>query len=132
MKLTKGEQAWSYLHAFDLAKGFQTALESSSIEGIVNVGNPKTINLKEAVLEIAENLDAKNLLDFGAVEYRPDQVMNLKPLCEKLTQAGWKPQISFENGISQTISWLKREPSNEIKLNSGEVINVNLPVRPRI
>jgi nucleoside-diphosphate-sugar epimerase len=131
MKLTKGEQAWSYLHAFDLAKGFQTVLESSSIEGIVNVGNPQTINLKEAVLEIAGNLGAKNLLDFGAVEYRPDQVMKLKPLCEKLTRAGWSPQISFENGISQTISWLKREPSNEIKLDSGEVIEVNLPLRPR-
>jgi nucleoside-diphosphate-sugar epimerase len=130
MKLTKGEQEWSYLHAFDLARGFQVALESTSVEGIVNVGNPETINLKEAVLEISKNLNAQNLLEFGAVEYRPDQVMKLKPICEKLTEAGWKPQISFQNGISQTISWLTHKPSNEVKLNSGDVAKFNLPARP--
>jgi nucleoside-diphosphate-sugar epimerase len=130
MKLTKGEQEWSYLHAFDLARGFQVALESTSVEGIVNVGNPETINLKDAVLEISKNLNAQNLLEFGAVEYRPDQVMKLKPICEKLTEAGWKPQISFQNGISQTISWLTHKPSNEIKLNSGDVAKFNLPARP--
>jgi nucleoside-diphosphate-sugar epimerase len=130
MKLTKGEQEWSYLHAFDLARGFQVALESTTVAGIVNVGNPETINLKEAVLEISKNLNAQNLLKFGAVEYRPDQVMKLKPICEKLTEAGWKPQISFQNGISQTISWLTRKPSNEVKLNSGDIANFNLPARP--
>jgi nucleoside-diphosphate-sugar epimerase len=130
MKLTKGEQEWSYLHAFDLARGFQAAIENTSVEGIVNIGNPETINLKEAVVEISKNLDAQYLLEFGAVEYRPDQVMKLKPLCEKLTQVGWKPQISFQNGISQTIAWLTHKPSNEVNLNSGDVMNFNLPARP--
>lgn len=130
MKLTKGEQEWSYLHAIDLARGFQAALENTSVEGIVHIGNPETINLKDAVLEISQNLNAQNLLEFGAVEYRPDQVMKLKPVCEKLTQAGWNPQISFQNGISQTIAWLTHQPSNDIKLNSGDVVSFNLPARP--
>ena len=130
MKLTKGEQEWSYLHAFDLARGFQAAIENTSVEGIVNIGNTETINLKEAVVEISKNLDAQNLLEFGAVEYRPDQVMKLKPLCEKLTQVGWKPQISFQNGISQTIAWLTHKPSNEVNLNSGDIMNFNFPARP--
>ena len=130
MKLTKGEQEWSYLHAFDLAKGFQAVLENSAIEGIVNVGNTHTINLKEAILKIAQNLEGQQLLEFGAVEYRPDQVMKLKPLCEKLSQAGWSPQISFKDGIAQTIAWLKRESSNQLKMISGETVNFNLPLRP--
>ena len=130
MKLTNGEQEWSYLHAFDLAKGFQTVLENSTMEGIVNVGNPRTINLKEAIVEIAQNLGGQELLEFGAVEYRPDQVMKLKPLCEKLSQAGWSPQVTFKDGIAQTISWLKRESSNQVKVISGEVADFNLPLRP--
>jgi nucleoside-diphosphate-sugar epimerase len=130
MKLTKGEQEWSYLHAFDLARGFQVAIENTLLKGIVNVGNPETINLKAAVVEISKNLNAQKLLEFGAVEYRPDQVMKLKPLCEKLTQAGWSPQISFQNGISQTIAWLTYKPSNEVKDKSGEIINFDLPARP--
>ena len=130
MKLTKGEQEWSYLHAFDLAKAFQIVLENSSIEGVVNVGNPQTINLKEAIVEIAQNLEGQQLLEFGAVDYRPDQVMKLKPLCEKLSQAGWSPQVTFKDGIAQTISWLKRESSNQLKMISGEVADFNLPIRP--
>lgn len=130
MKLTKGEQEWSYLHAFDLARGFQVAIEETLVEGTVNVGNPETINLKTAVVEISKNLNAQNLLEFGAVEYRPDQVMKLKPLCEKLSRAGWSPQISFQNGISQTIAWLTHKPSNEVKDKSGEIINFDLPARP--
>jgi nucleoside-diphosphate-sugar epimerase len=130
MKLTKGEQEWSYLHAYDLARGFQMALENESIEGIVNVGNPETINLKSAVMEISKNLNAQNLLEFGAIEYREDQVMKLKPLCEKLTKAGWKPQISFKNGISQTIAWLTHKAANEVKLDSNKIEIFNLPLRP--
>ena len=130
MKLTKGEQEWSYLHAFDLAKGFQTVLENNSIGGIINVGNPHTINLKEAIVEIAQILECQQLLEFGAVDYRPDQVMKLKPLCEKLSQAGWSPQVSFKDGIEQTITWLKRDPSNQVKMISGDIANFSLPLRP--
>lgn len=130
MKLTKGEQEWSYLHSFDLAKGFQKVLENSLIEGIVNIGNPHTIVLKDAILEIAQNLQGQELLEFGAVDYRPDQVMKLEPLCEKLSQAGWGPQITFKDGIAQTIAWLKRESSNQVKMISGEVADFNLPIRP--
>ncbi len=129
MKLTKGEQEWSYLHAYDLAQGFLVALENSSVEGTVNIGNPETINLKDAVLEVSQILNAENLLEFGAIEYRSDQVMKLKPLCEKLTRVGWKPKISFHEGVSQTIAWLTKEPSNEIRLSSNEIVKFNLPSR---
>ncbi len=130
MKLTKGEQQWSYLHAFDLAMAFKTVIDASEISGIVNVGNPKTIILKEAVVSIASKLGAQELLEFGAVEYREDQVMKLQPLCEKLTRSGWRPQIGFEAGISQTINWLGRENSDSLELIDGETINFNLPSRP--
>ena len=130
MKLTKGEQEWSYLHAFDLAMAFKVAIENTNIVGIVNVGNPSTINLKDAVVSIASKLGSLNMLEFGAIEYRVDQVMKLQPLCEKLTKAGWKPQITFEDGISQTIKWLSREDANSLKFSNGLTGTFNLPIRP--
>ena len=129
MKLTKGEQEWSYLHAYDLAQGFLAVLENPSVKGTVNIGNPETIKVKDAVLEVSQILNAENLLEFGAIEYRSDQVMKLKPLCEKLTRVGWKPKISFHEGVSQTIAWLIKEPSNEIRLSSNEIVKFNLPSR---
>lgn len=130
MKLTKGEQEWSYLHAYDLALAFKAAIDAPEVVGTVNVGNPTTINLKDAVVSIADEVGGQDLLEFGAVAYRDDQVMKLQPLCEQLTKIGWKPQVDFEDGVSQTIKWLTRQNSNSLLLLNGESARFNLPVRP--
>ncbi len=130
MDLTKGEQEWSYLHAYDLATAFKTVIENDKISGIVNVGNPNTIVLRNAILEVATQLNAAELLNFGALEYQHDQVMKLKPLCEKLTKSDWKPEISFSEGIFQTISWLMRREVTPLKRASGTQITFDLPTRP--
>lgn len=129
MDLTVGEQEWSYLHAFDLARAFETVIESESTAGIVNVGNPQTVILKEAVHIIANQLGAKDLLGFGNLAYRPDQVMKLEPACESLTAIGWKPIVSFENGIAQTIQWRQRTLLDPLRCEDGQEVVFNLPSR---
>ena len=129
MDLTKGEQEWSYLHAFDLARAFKAVIENESISGIVNVGNPKTVVLKDAIEMIAEKLGAKGLLGFGKLAYRPDQVMKLEPACESLTAIGWRPIVSFENGVAQTIQWRHREVVDPLQCVDGQDIVFNLPSR---
>jgi dTDP-glucose 4,6-dehydratase len=128
--LTKGEQEWSYLHAYDLASAFQTVIRETRISGIVNVGNPQTISIHDAASTIGKILEKKELLKFGALEYRPDQVMRLQPLCETLTKSGWRPQISFEQGIRQTIDWFQRKDLQPIITESGQSLDFKLPVRP--
>ena len=129
MELTKGEQEWSYLHAFDLARGFKAVIESESISGVVSVGNPQTVVLKDAINIIAEQLGAKGLLGFGKITYRPDQVMKLEPACESLTAIGWKPVVSFENGVKQTIQWRHRLKETPLHCQDGQDIIFNLPPR---
>ena len=130
MKLTKGEQVWSYLHAYDLARAFATVIKKSEINGIVNVGNPETISIHDAASTIGRILQKESLLDFGAIDYRQDQVMRLQPLCETLTSAGWQPQISFIEGITQTIDWLKRNDLAPVRTIDGRMLSFTLPVRP--
>jgi nucleoside-diphosphate-sugar epimerase len=130
MALTKGEQQWSYLHAYDAASAFQTAIRERRINGIVNVGNPQTISIRNAASAIGKILEKEELLEFGALDYLPDQVMRLQPLCETLTKAGWRPQISFEQGIRQTIDWLQRKDLQPIITQSGQSLDFKLPVRP--
>ena len=130
MKLTKGEQVWSYLHAYDLARAFATVIKKSEINGIVNVGNPETISIHDAASTIGRILQKESLLDFGAIDYRQDQVMRLQPLCETLTSVGWQPQISFIEGITQTIDWLKRNDLAPVRTIDGRMLSFTLPVRP--
>ena len=129
LKMTKGEQEWSYLHAYDLALAFATVINNPSVRGIVNIGNPQVISIRDVALTIGQFLGKERFLEIGALDYRVDQVMKLKPLCETLTINGWYPKISFEEGIKQTIDWLQRKNLSEIKTISGEKVAMNLPVR---
>lgn len=127
--LTKGEQEWSYLHAYDLASAFRKVIFEPSLKGIVNVGNPQTISVHKVASIIGEILEKKELLLFGALDYRSDQVMRLEPLCEKLTNAGWFPQISFDEGIRQTVDWLQNKQTNSLKTLDGKTLDFKLPSR---
>lgn len=127
--LTKGEQQWSYLHAYDLASAFRTVIEKPGLKGVVNVGNPQTISVHEVASIIGEILDKKEFLRFGALDYRSDQVMRLEPLCETLTDVGWCPQISFDEGIRQTIDWLQKKPLKSLQTLDGKTLDFKLPLR---
>ena len=129
MELTKGEQEWSYLHAFDLARAFEAIVTHHGAIGTVNVGNPQTIILKDAVTKIARILGAEELLNFGAIAYREDQVMRLRPACETLSSIGWKPIVSFDSGAAQTIAWLKGQSAGELECLDGEIATFELPAR---
>ncbi len=132
MELTKCEQEWSYLHAFDLARAFQAVIESGTISDIVNVGNPHTLILKNVVNKIADELGAEKLLDIGALPYRPDQVMKLEPMCESLTAIGWEPVVAFDDGIKQTIDWLLHKELEPLHCEDGAEVVFNLPSRRKI
>jgi nucleoside-diphosphate-sugar epimerase len=129
MDLTKGEQEWSYLHAYDLARAFGAVVDNPAVAGVVNVGNPQTIILKDAVTKIAQALSAEKLLNFGAIAYREDQVMKLQPTCETLISIGWKPVVSFDSGVAQTIDWLKGQSADELVCLNGEKTTFELPAR---
>lgn len=127
--LTLGEQEWSYLHAFDLARAFKTVMENETISGIVNVGNPATLTIRSAAELISSYFDAQSLLKFGAIPYRPDQVMRLKPACETLIAAGWYPQVEFKNGITETIDWLLKKQERPLVTGESSREFFNLPIR---
>ncbi len=130
VRMTKGEQQWSYLHAYDLANAFAKVISETSIDGIVNVGNPQTISIHEVGSTIGKILDREHLIDFGALAYRIDQVMRLQPKCETLIKSGWYPEIPFLDGIKQTIDWLQRKSLTNIITKNGTPLIFDLPERP--
>ena len=126
MDLTPGDQIWSYLHAYDLAKAVERIIVDQEISGIVNAGNPNTIKIKEVVSEISSILEKRNLLNFGAIPYREDQVMTLIPKCEKLLKSGWQPKVDFHDGLIHLINWFKGNNSY-LKFNDGSYLDLNVP-----
>ena len=116
MDLTEGEQEWSYLYISDLADAVLTCV-SHRLVGIINCGNPESVTIRSVVLKIAELLNGGDLLNFGAIPYRDDQVMFMSPVCESLTIAGWKPRVNIDDGIYEVIQWLSGEETFALTAN---------------
>ena len=126
---TLGEQKWSFLHAYDFAKAVEYLISAPTDNKIFNIGNPEVVQIRRVLDLIQDKLGKKDLINFGALNYREDQVMRLEPLCEGLMKLGWKPKISISAGLDQTISWYLGEQASDLQLDYGEVFKTTLPRR---
>lgn len=125
--LTKGEQEWSFLHAYDFARAICTLISQEQLSGIVNLGNSSTTQISQVANFIGESMKKVNLLDFDSLPYRTDQVMRLFPSTQKLQAFGWFPEIELENGISHLINWMSGTRNPDLIGLDGQVIPLNLP-----
>lgn len=106
MNLTKGEQEWDYLHVSDAAKAVVAVLEAQTSGGVYNLGSGKTIKIRDVVNMIANYLGYEKKIEFGQVEYRPDQVMHLQADVRKLhSETSWIPKIDFQRGLAETVDF---------------------------
>lgn len=122
--LTEGFQEWNYLHALDVAEAFKL-LSTKGESGVYNIGHTVNNSIKETCEEIALIMGKdSNLLKFGGIPMRPDQVLKLWVSTAKLQALGWKPMVNLKQGLIHTVNWICTDEIIEIKLQDGS--NVNL------
>jgi len=103
-----GKQQRNWLHVEDNCRGILAVLERGRIGDVYNIGG----------LDIIENLTmAKGLLRTMAkpetllsyVKDRPGHDRRYALKCEKMArELGWKPAISLDEGLRQTIDWYRK------------------------
>jgi UDP-glucose 4-epimerase len=109
-KLTAAEQFWDYIYVEDVANAIISVINTESAQGIFNLGSGQAYKLKNIIEKIRDVIDPRLVLEFGALEYRPDQVMFLQADISKLTKAtGWLPKSNIDLAIKETVSWYIRE-----------------------
>ena len=107
--MTPGEQMRDYIYINDLIDAYiLTAVVplKNKVETI-NIGSGKGITMKDFALMISKHIDVSNdLLQFGAVPYRPDEMMYLVANIDKAKSLlGWEPKVPIEKGLEHTIKW---------------------------
>ena len=112
-EMTLGEQEWSYLHVLDAASAFQAIVEVEWASKIINVGNPATQRIQDLALMVGAEIGAAELINFGAIPYRKDQVMELRPVVQTLSQLNWSPKIEIQKGVRGLITELSGESVNQ-------------------
>ena len=106
--LTRCEQEWEYLNCKDAAKAFWLLGNKGINQTIYNIGSGNPRVLLEYVKELRDCIDNAIPLGIGEKEYSTNQVMSLYADISALERdTGFKPEITFAQGIQETIEWYK-------------------------
>ena len=111
--LTRGEQRRDFIYIDDVVAAFLAILDA--LPGLdrglhrYEVGAGATVSIR-AFVELARDLAGahKTFLDFGALPYRPHEVMESHVALAALEALGWRAQVPLEEGLRRTIAAERR------------------------
>jgi nucleoside-diphosphate-sugar epimerase len=107
VKTTKGEQIRDFLHIADVASAIWSIV-SSNLSGVINIGSGQPITVRDIVSQIASILDKSDLIDWGALPYRPNDPMFICANNQVLREGtDWTPKYNLNTGLQNTISWYR-------------------------
>jgi len=103
--LTLCEQQWDYLYSEDAGHAFWDIAQSGKEGKTYILGSGQGRLLRAYVEEIYRQTKASCGLGLGKKPYYPHQPMYLVADISELTEdTGWKPEVSFEEGIRRMIA----------------------------
>ena len=109
-EFTKCEQKWDYLFSEDAGRAFYLIGEKGINNKTYCLGSGIARPLADYVKTINKLLDKPENTGIGKKDYAPYQVMHLEADISELTaDTGFKPTISFEEGLKRTINWIKKQ-----------------------
>ncbi len=95
----------------DTVRGFMLAAATVGVEGgVYNLGTGQEIRIGEVAEQVARKIGKSVQIEVETQRLRPEksEVMRLisdnRLAREKL---GWSPQVGFEDGLDQTIAWIR-------------------------
>jgi nucleoside-diphosphate-sugar epimerase len=107
INVTKGEQFWDYLYIDDISEMLLKMISASGI-GIANLGSGQPIQIRQIIEKIKIFASSNSIINYGAIPYRPDQVMYMSANIIKLsTHLNWQPKTSIDEGLIKTIDFFK-------------------------
>ena len=101
-----GEPLREFLHVDDLSTAITVCLEKYESDQHINIGSGVEISIKDLATKIAylSNFQGKIIWNSKFPDGTPRKVLDIS----KITNLGWKPRISLEDGIRSTLSWYKK------------------------
>jgi nucleoside-diphosphate-sugar epimerase len=118
LNLTKGLQKRDFIYIDDAVNAFDVIVESLGLfqrkYTKIELGNGNSVTIKyliETLKELTHNKTTK--LNFGSVEYRDNEIMDLQANTKLLHSLGWTPKVNFKDGLKKTVDDIKLELYND-------------------
>ena len=108
--LTKAAQNRDFLYVDDLLRVYDVMLEKhqdfNHFEEF-NVGAGVNSNLKEILEFIKVNTNSSSILEYGAIPYRNNELMESNNNVSRLKELGWETENNIEEGLLKVIKFEK-------------------------
>ena len=107
-----GNQTRAFLYVEDLVEGMIAAIEKYPVPEPINLGTDEEISIKDLIAKILKITGVKAKLEFdtsmpdGSLRRNSDNKNAIKYL-------GFKPKISLDQGLLNTIRWYKNEENKQ-------------------
>jgi nucleoside-diphosphate-sugar epimerase len=114
--LSGGAQIRDYTFVKDAVDLYVRLAESEAFPSgqIINLAGGRPVTLKHIGEIVARLTRNQQSLQWGALPYRPDEVMTLTAQTEKAKRLlGWAPNIDLEEGLEETIRWHRRQEDSK-------------------
>lgn len=106
---TDGKQIWDYIYSKDAARAFRLVAQQGRDSAIYCFGSGQTRTLREFIYAIRDAVDPGLEIGIGELPYYPNQVMHLEAdISNLMADTGFHPQYSFEDGIRETVAWVRQ------------------------
>jgi UDP-glucuronate decarboxylase len=105
-----GKQTRSFCYITDTLTGLMLLMTSPKAKGeVVNVGNTKEVTILELARKVKEATECKSEIEFHPLP--KDDPKRRCPDTAKLEKlVGWKPNVTFEEGLKRTVKWFSQKP----------------------
>ena len=108
--LTKLEQLWDYVYIDDVINGLVKVAEKGKKNMVYVIGHGDNIPLNKYIEIIHNKIDNTLPLGIGEIEYNSDRIpCSCVDLTDIINDTGYRPQVSFEEGIERVIKKMQTE-----------------------
>ncbi|HBA61032.1 MAG TPA: epimerase [Elusimicrobia bacterium] len=108
LALTYGHQKRDFVYVSDVVSAYRTVVDFAEKNSFrfktFEVGTGVSTSIKEFAETVKEVSGSPTFLDFGALPYRDDEIMNSFADPIELKNLGWKPAFSLKEGLSRTVA----------------------------
>jgi GDP-L-fucose synthase len=98
-----GSPKREFLHVDDLAKAILVCLEKYDSDQHINIGTGEDLSIRELAIKVAKaaGFEGEIIWDASKPDGTPRKVLDVS----KIMSLGWKPSITLDQGISETVQW---------------------------
>lgn len=106
--MTYGEQKRNFIFIDDFIDGLLlVAQKERKLAQIYNIGSESSVSLRSVVELIKQMLNSQSVINFGALNYRENEMMAFEVNIQKVKELGWKPEYDLAEGLQRTAEFYR-------------------------